>query len=407
MKNLRRKFPKTSLALLGVLLLIGGTFAYTDIAQIADNTAEFTAEPGARLHDDFNNDNGNKDIYVENFGNNFVLVRVKLYEYLEANGSPLIEGADPDDVLTWSPYTITDNAGTLGADTQLFRSYVTWKFGLPTNNAGQKIYLPTFNQDNTSLISDASGDGLDVITGAPTATGDGTHDYFQPLTQYPSLNDPSLLNFSEKTLPIAYDLSAWNLSVGWLPGQHYGSFWAPDSDGWFYWAMPLPPGFSTGLLLDQLNYIKHSYPVEYKIQPVMEAVTINDYMKFFDGSSPYGDGSANAQAALSSENGTSIGSAYLLASPQSITVNPGDTVNIRSAGVTLTDNVGAGTNVTSTATVVAMKGQQVADTTFSANTVTIGADETSDTIQIAVQAGASPIAASRQQGVITLIVNQP
>ena len=51
-------------AVLVVAIALSGTYAWQSISQRARNEADGFANPGGRLHDDFNGQN--KDIYVEN-----------------------------------------------------------------------------------------------------------------------------------------------------------------------------------------------------------------------------------------------------------------------------------------------------------------------------------------------------
>ena len=52
-------------AALTVGVLLTGTFAWQSISQTARNESDGVANPGGRLHDDFNG--SDKNIYVENY----------------------------------------------------------------------------------------------------------------------------------------------------------------------------------------------------------------------------------------------------------------------------------------------------------------------------------------------------
>ena len=70
-----------SLVLIAAIMLTG-TFAWQSISQnVVNEVGVKGLNVGGRLHDDFNGEN--KDIYVENFGNEPILARIRLDEYME------------------------------------------------------------------------------------------------------------------------------------------------------------------------------------------------------------------------------------------------------------------------------------------------------------------------------------
>ena len=72
-------------AVLTVGVLLTGTFAWQSISQTARNESDGFANPGGRLHDDFNG--SDKNVYVENFTDaedgSPIFARIRLYEYME------------------------------------------------------------------------------------------------------------------------------------------------------------------------------------------------------------------------------------------------------------------------------------------------------------------------------------
>jgi hypothetical protein len=84
--------------LLALVLLLSGTYAWTAISQRAQNEIYDTINDGGRLHDDY--DGNNKDVYVENFGQAPIFVRVRLDEYMEVDGTSVTAGAVRSDVTT-------------------------------------------------------------------------------------------------------------------------------------------------------------------------------------------------------------------------------------------------------------------------------------------------------------------
>jgi hypothetical protein len=334
-KQSKAKQSKAKFIVLGILALtaLGGTYAWSSISQRVNNISDIPpTNAGARLHDDFNIEAGNKNIYVENYGDEPVLVRVKLYEYLEKDGESLIPGADPNDVSTWSPYTMT-SLTALGTDTQKFRPYVTWEFANTTTP--QKVYVPTFNTDNTNRSADASGDGLDVLTGAVTHPGAGKWDDFQMFEQVPSL-DGTATHETTNTPRINRDLQMMGpiTTTGNSPNRvssPFSSGWIADKDGWFYAGSWIAPGVSSTVLLKSLQYkfariYATSDHIKYRIWPVMEYVGRENIDDFYNGSSPYGDASTDAQSWFTYMHDYMISSI----SQDAFTVKPGESLNLTS-----------------------------------------------------------------------------
>lgn len=238
------------------LLLLTGTFAWSSISQNALNENDGKTESGGRIHDDYNKESGNKDIYAENYSTQNLMVRVKLSEYMEDNGVPKVAGTDRLDRTTWTPYTLP---GT--EESTIYRTYVEWELG------GEKVYLPTFNKDNTNKEVAVSGDAIGYdSTGTAfdyssltdqSIYGDGSQDAF---TVGDSVSDPS-----DPTDPLKNSVAKSTLTQErhpllmseWLAlprTSQQGDFWVIDEDGWAYWANILPPGESTSLLLNSLTW---------------------------------------------------------------------------------------------------------------------------------------------------------
>ncbi|CAD5896357.1 conserved exported hypothetical protein [Carnobacterium maltaromaticum] len=232
-------------AFLALLVLITGTFAWTSFSQRALNEVNGgDDEPaGGRIHDDYNKASGNKDIYAENYGEEDLLVRMKLSEYLELDGTPLVSGTTKAERNSWTPYVLPETT----APTNDYRSYVTWTLG------GEKNFLPTFNTNKDDLSTDAAGDAIDFIVNGKTALGDGSQDFFKTGEVITNPDDSTQKHAVKKTLtqskaPIS--MAAWKA----LPAnEKNGDFWVIDTDGWAYWANKLKPTESTSLVLDQIK----------------------------------------------------------------------------------------------------------------------------------------------------------
>lgn len=309
---------------LAAIVALGGTFAWQSISQQALNEAMDTINPGGRLHDDFNG--SNKNVYVENFADDLIFARVRLDEYMEiGNENPVsvVEGAERDDKDTWTTRT-PDSEGLLNED-ETPVPYWTWKMG------GQGVYMPTFNQDKDSLDADINGtyDGTDP-------TDDIHYDDYHEYTAGETKTDVVWKDADTNDAPNRHDdegIAAGEVTSEskehtakltgtaevitmqeWIDGGcQIGNFWVWDEDGWAYWASPIEPGETTGLLLDEIT---HENPPSdswyYGINVVGQFVTADD-IGFLNGTGFYdtSDGkstvpTANAEMLLERITGTKI-----------------------------------------------------------------------------------------------------
>ena len=292
MNRLMRKFKNSNKkavaivtsAVLMVAVGLVGTFAWLSISQQAKNENVLEPNPGGRIHDDF--DGENKDVYAENFTNEEeggvpVFVRIRLDEYMERgkdagvkptvdeegntverDAIPLIEGAKIDDTSTWKTHipNATDDP---------FHEFWTWKTG------GSTIFMPTFNKNKDSLAVDINGtyDGLDstddkhyddYVTYADGEKKTAEAYYDNDTNTVDEGNGVGLGNGGtintnyiavEETHTAQPTLNATVLTMEeWInKGCPVGNYWVWDEDGWAYWAKPLQPGESTGLLLDGIE----------------------------------------------------------------------------------------------------------------------------------------------------------
>ncbi|MEY8458563.1 hypothetical protein [Lactococcus ileimucosae] len=292
------------LAILSVLLLISGTFAWFSFTQraINDRSGNINFEEVGRLHDYFDRDSGNKDVFAENFGDAPILVRVKLLEYMEINGESLVQ-ADPQEVAegnavqpikedtgTWTPWTPGASGNTVGQRVgpgAVFNARARWTVGwqprAATDGSGQlnaPYFMPTFNRARDNHKTAAAGDGRDWTqsgeeadtSASPNGTnagadatgvthpGNGTDGYWTNgstatsiLGTPPDTEDGT--HTARQTViqdqPVML-LSQWNA----LPVRNrVGNFWVVDPQtGWAYWANLLFPEEATSFLLDQANF---------------------------------------------------------------------------------------------------------------------------------------------------------
>ncbi|MEY8457667.1 hypothetical protein AALA58_01005 [Lactococcus ileimucosae] len=299
--NRNRKKLGILLAILSVLLLISGTFAWFSFTQraINDRSVSVNFEEVGRLHDYFDRASGNKDVFAENFGDAPILVRVKLLEYMEINGESLVQ-ADPQEVAegnavqpikedtgTWTPWTPEASGNTVGQRVgpgAVFNARARWTVGwqprAATDGSGQlnaPYFMPTFNRARDNHKTAAAGDGRDWTqsgeeadtSASPNGTnagadatgvthpGNGTDGYWtNGSTATSILGTPPDTEEGTHTArqtvlqdqPVML-LSQWNA----LPVQdRVGNFWVVDPQtGWAYWANLLFPEEATSFLLDQ------------------------------------------------------------------------------------------------------------------------------------------------------------
>ncbi len=288
------KSKKVSIAvistILAIVLTLGSTMAWQSISQIARNERLFTASLGGRLHDDF--DGKNKDVYVENYGDQPIITRVMLKEFLEYGpdaGQP--SGVDrvpvdPDTAMQapekWKIHKPTGEDLTV-CDSKV-HAHLKYKFG------GQTTYLPTFNMNQDSLAPDINGtfkknfedyvnyaEKADPVTGNEVYDKDKNNDDEGAASQE-GVNITTKKNVSHTPTKT---LEGTVISMeAWLANPKPGPYWVYDTDGWAYWAQPIEPKTATGLLLDEVTVT--NAPGEnfyYAIDVICQCTTMEDLGK--------------------------------------------------------------------------------------------------------------------------------
>jgi len=253
---LNRKTYAAVVAISLCVLTVAGTFAWTNFsAQITniffgegrgnngDNGGgnNNVGNPGGTLHNDFDSDGSDKEVYIENWGTEDLFVRIRLSEYMEQGSGaglvaeydpetgeqvsnplnlaqPLIGGADINDTDTWEIHIPREDSLDDGFDDLGFQRY--WQL----NMGGQKFYFPADENRRTEggYISNHSPAGL---------TDSCVNDYGVPTRQTRNAQVITMAQW-------IYD------------GSRIGGYWVIDTDGWAYWASPLKSGEATGLLLN-------------------------------------------------------------------------------------------------------------------------------------------------------------
>jgi hypothetical protein len=269
-----KKRKLRNIAILSLLGLIGGTMAFQAFNQQAINDRENTVQVnvGGRVHDYYNRDTENKDVFVENYGERPIMARIRLSEFLEyqrgeEDFTPLVAGSERDNLATWITWIPSANNINQRADTgnsSAFNRYAQLTFGWSREGETAPWYMPTFNHDNLDLMTAAAGHARDYIAGAgatdgttdgTTHPGDGTDAYWSSGDTFDNsagiwpgatLENEAAQNLRQQRAPMT--IEQWS---NLLPYQQIGDFWVVDhTTGWAYWASLLEPGQASSYLLD-------------------------------------------------------------------------------------------------------------------------------------------------------------
>jgi hypothetical protein len=224
------------------------------------------------VHDYYNRDTENKDVFVENYGERPIMARIRLSEFLETrqtgqdSWTQLVAGTERNNLDSWttwmpSPTNINDRLNT--DPSNAFDRYARLTFGWSREGRDAPWYMPTFNHDNMDQMTAAAGHARDYIAGGgcnrrhtdgATHPGDGTDDYWSETTALTTMQDtwPGAItndaaqNLHQQRAPMT--IEQWANSQ---PYQQIGDFWVVDHQtGWAYWASLLEPGEATSYLLD-------------------------------------------------------------------------------------------------------------------------------------------------------------
>lgn len=276
--NKEQKRKLGVIAVLGLTLLVGGTFAFRSFEQqaINDREREHDVNVGGRVHDYYNRDTENKDVFVENYGERPIMARIRLSEFLETRQrneedfTPLVSGTSRENVSSWTRWIpsatdINDRANNNASNA--FDRYSQLSFGWSREGQTAPWYLPTFNHDNLDQRTAAAGHARDWIAGGgatdgstdgTTHPGEGTDGFWSAGTSYTNGSQSTTWpgsatgtrttaqNLEQERAPMT--ITQWNA----LPNEDkIGNFWVIDQQtGWAYWANRLEPGEATSYLLD-------------------------------------------------------------------------------------------------------------------------------------------------------------
>ncbi|WP_251420552.1 hypothetical protein [Lactococcus muris] len=268
-KKKRRQLRNLALLSL-LLLLVGGTFAFQAFNQRAINDRIRENSVGGRTHDYYNRDTENKDVFVENFGDVEIMVRIRLSEFMEirrggtTDFEPLVPGTTRGDVDSWTIMRPAANdLNTRAGASAAFNRYSRLTFGWERAGQDAPWFMPTFNHDNADLMTAAAGHARDWITSpvtdgvtdGATHPGDGTDAYWSSGDDFDNsggtwpgetVTNDAAQNLQQDRAPMTID--QWYA----LPAaDKTGNFWVIDSrTGWAYWANTLQSGQATSYLID-------------------------------------------------------------------------------------------------------------------------------------------------------------
>jgi len=248
-------------------LVIAGTFAWTNFDSSIINNFFGTGTdsdsqqegPGGTLHNDMSADEPFRDVYVENWGTEPLIVRIHLSEFMEMGEGAgqsennqavsLIEGATRDDVTSWEPFNGNLDSVLLrdgNTSNETFNDFWQWTMG------GQKYFNPA--PEDLRGTQDANG------------------------VEFVSTNSPFFVSEDDDLENMRQTLNAEVMMMSeWLEYGQLGHFWVVDTDGYSYWAAPLNPDEATGLLLHKVELIEQpAYDYFYAINVAAHMATVDE-----------------------------------------------------------------------------------------------------------------------------------
>lgn len=258
-----------------LLLVVVGTYAFQAFNPRAINDRENRQDigTGGRVHDYYNRDTENKDVFVENYGDRPIMARIRLSEFLETKSdgeaafTPLVPGTVHDNVESWTTWIPTADNINVRANvngSNAFNRYSTLTLGWSRPEQDAPWYMPSFNHDSDDLRTAAAGhardwiegDGAtDGVTDGTTHPGDGTDAYWSSGDTFD--NSAGIWPGQEIVQEVAQNLPQGRPPMTieqWDELEDYqkiGDFWVIDHQtGWAYWASLIEAGNATSYLLD-------------------------------------------------------------------------------------------------------------------------------------------------------------
>lgn len=211
---------------LGILMLLTGTFAWQSMQQVAFNPMWRQGNLGGRFHDRFEiTDEPIRDltIFAENFGNEDILLRVRLREFFAVDEAPLgVGNANRDEPLTWPIYLAQPSSASVRrpntASYTIGDAGVVWTMG----QTAPFVFMPTFNHavypatdvalnlpvrydfNNAHRMTEATGNAVDWFSNADAAnrtiTGNDEIEHVRDILEIGSQTGPGLNTALHQTL---------------------------------------------------------------------------------------------------------------------------------------------------------------------------------------------------------------
>lgn len=283
-KNFAKKVSATGIVLIIAMLMLTSTYAWysaTHVENIFTGTKSEPEEPSTSvLHDDFDPETGQKEVYVENTGDSesVIYVRIKLNEFLDLNTNKRPDMIAESDWITHTPIIGADGAyhyedcENQNPSGDKFHNYFTWHWGSDRSSGtevnSRKWYLP---------VSKMTGEYAVYNKGA----------YADDTTDYSDLSQEEKDALGLKQTPAAGIVSIYDYLDNMDEAQQKAYVgWIYDVDGWAYWSQPLVGGEVTGLLLTSVDVNKDLLKDDdycYIIDVIMDAVDADDLPMWIDG----------------------------------------------------------------------------------------------------------------------------
>lgn len=141
----RKSFQAGLAVLIAVVIVLAGAFAWYSFSQQALNIFEGTTIPGGNVIDDYEDGKQNKDVFVQNSGEQPLYVRIKFDEYMEINDKALGSWTQTD-LSTWHVHDYMGTTPENCTDDCDIHTYYKWVLGNKNTtkdpNGGWKYYLP-------------------------------------------------------------------------------------------------------------------------------------------------------------------------------------------------------------------------------------------------------------------------
>ena len=269
MKGKSKKFLSSTTAIICILaILVSGTLAWQAASSAINAFSGTFNQPdpdltGANLHDDFPGMDGqddetgvvNKDVYVENTGENDVFVRIKLTEVLTV-------GTDTP-VTTTQIFRPEIKDDTTGAMSPAGNNLPDFAWNWSKGTASAKEFKTITDTDEWAAITGNPGNKSQLVGDAEGEAQGATAD-----TSAASVGGTTLDKDGVITMMQYMEKKAnGEAFVGWVY----------DVDGYAYWSQPLAKGDATGLLLDSVKApLPGTKQYDYEIIVDMEYVDMVD-----------------------------------------------------------------------------------------------------------------------------------